>query len=49
MAYSLRPALLLSKDLRVIELQAIAQRHGVEITQDCERVRHFSTQSTESL
>ena len=49
MAYSLRPALLLSKDLRVSELQAIAKRHGVEITQDYERVQHFSTKSTESL
>ena len=42
MAYSLRPALLLSKDLRVLELQAIAQRHGVDISQDYERVRYFS-------
>ena len=42
MAYSARPALLLSKDLRVLELQAIAKRHGVEISQDYERVRHFS-------
>jgi putative PIN family toxin of toxin-antitoxin system len=42
MAYSLRPALLLSKDLRVLELQATAQRHGIEISQDYERVRHFS-------
>jgi putative PIN family toxin of toxin-antitoxin system len=42
MAYSLRPALLLSKDLRVLELQAIAQRHDVEISQNYERVRHFS-------
>jgi putative PIN family toxin of toxin-antitoxin system len=49
MAYSLRPALLLSKDLRVLELQAIAKRHGVEISQDYERVQHFSTKSTESL
>ena len=49
MAYSLRPALLLSKDLRVLELQAIAKRHGVEISQDYERVKHFSTPSTESL
>ena len=49
MAYSLRPALLLSKDLRVLELQAIAKRHGVEITQDYERIQHFSTPSTESL
>jgi putative PIN family toxin of toxin-antitoxin system len=49
MAYSLRPALLLSKDLRVLELQAIAKRYGVEITQDYERVQHFSTPSTESL
>ena len=48
-AYSLRPALLLSKDLRVLELQAIAKRHGVEISQDYERVRHFSTPSTESI
>ncbi len=42
MAYSLRPALLLSKDLRVLELQAIARRHSVDISQDYERVRHFS-------
>ena len=42
MAYSLRPALLLSKDLRVLELQAIAKHHGVDISQDYERVRHFS-------
>jgi putative PIN family toxin of toxin-antitoxin system len=48
-AYSLRPALLLSKDLRVLELQAIAKHHGVEISQDYERVQHFSTPSTESL
>jgi hypothetical protein len=39
----------LSKDLRVLELQATARRHGVEITQDYERVRHFSTPSTESI
>jgi putative PIN family toxin of toxin-antitoxin system len=42
MAYSARPALLLSKDLRVLELRAIAKHHGVEISQDYERVRHFS-------
>jgi putative PIN family toxin of toxin-antitoxin system len=42
MAYSLRPALLLSKDLRVLELQAIAKQHGVDISQDYERVRYFS-------
>jgi putative PIN family toxin of toxin-antitoxin system len=42
MAYSLRPALLLSKDLRVLELQAIANQHGVDISQDYERVLHFS-------
>jgi putative PIN family toxin of toxin-antitoxin system len=41
MAYSLRPALLLSKDLRVLELQAIAKQHGVEISQDYERMRYF--------
>jgi hypothetical protein len=37
MAYSIRPALLLSKDLRVLELCAIAKRHGVEISNqyDC--------------
>ncbi|MCM0028693.1 MAG: putative toxin-antitoxin system toxin component, PIN family [Polynucleobacter sp.] len=49
MAYSVRPALLLSKDLRVLELQGIAQRHSVEISRDYERVRHFSTQSTEGI
>lgn len=42
MAYSIRPALLLSKDLRVLELKTIAQRYGIEISQDYERVRHFS-------
>ncbi len=41
MAYSIRPALLLSKDLRVLELQVIAQRHDVEISQNYECVRHF--------
>ncbi len=37
MAYSIRPAFLLSKDLRVLELQAIAKRHGIEISKqyDC--------------
>jgi predicted nucleic acid-binding protein len=40
MAYSLRPALLLSKDLRVLELRAIAKHHGVEISNqyDCLQV-----------
>ena len=32
MAYSIRPALLLSKDLRVLELHASAKSHGVEIS-----------------
>ena len=49
LAFSVRPALLLSKDLRVLELHPIAMRYGVEITQDYERVRHFSTPLTESL
>ncbi len=37
MAYSIRPAFLLSKDLRVLELQAIAKRYGIEISKqyDC--------------
>ena len=37
MAYSLRPAFLLSKDLRVLELRAIAKHHGIEISNqyDC--------------
>jgi predicted nucleic acid-binding protein len=37
MAYSIRPAFLLSKDLRVLELSAIAKLHGVEISNqyDC--------------
>ncbi len=37
MAYSIRPAFLLSKDLRVLELRAIAKHHGVEISNqyDC--------------
>ena len=49
MAFSIRPALLLSKDLRVLELRPIAMRYGVEITQDYGRVRNFSTPLTESL
>jgi putative PIN family toxin of toxin-antitoxin system len=32
MAYSIRPALLLSKDLRVLELRVSAKGHGVEIS-----------------
>ena len=32
MAYSIRPAVLFSKDLRVLELRASAKGHGVEIT-----------------
>jgi putative PIN family toxin of toxin-antitoxin system len=37
MAYSIRPAFLLSKDLRVLELRTIAKHHGVEISNqyDC--------------
>jgi len=37
MAYSIRPALVLSKDLRVLELRAVAKHHGIEITNqyDC--------------
>jgi putative PIN family toxin of toxin-antitoxin system len=37
MAYSIRPALLLSKDLLVLELRPKAKPHGVEITNqyDC--------------
>jgi putative PIN family toxin of toxin-antitoxin system len=37
MTYSIRPALLLSKDLRVLELHAIAKHHGIEISNqyDC--------------
>ena len=40
MAYSIRPAFLLSKDLRVLELRAIAKPHGVEISNqyDCIQV-----------
>ena len=40
MAYSIRPAFLLSKDLRVLELSAIAKPHGVEISNqyDCIQV-----------
>ena len=49
LAFSVRPALLLSKDLRVLELHRTAMRYGVEITQDYERVRYFSTPLTESL
>ena len=32
MAYSIRPAVLFSKDLRVLELRASAKVHGVEIS-----------------
>ena len=32
MAYSIRPAVLFSKDLRVLELRVSANGHGVEIT-----------------
>jgi predicted nucleic acid-binding protein len=32
MAYSIRPAVLFSKDLRVVELRTGAKGHGVEIT-----------------
>lgn len=32
MAYSIRPAILFSKDLRVLELRVSAKGHGVEIT-----------------
>jgi putative PIN family toxin of toxin-antitoxin system len=37
MAYSIRPAFLLSKDLRVLELRVIAKHHGLEISNqyDC--------------
>lgn len=37
MAYSIRPAVLFSKDLRVLELRASAKGHGVEISNqyDC--------------
>jgi len=39
MAYSIRPALLLSKDLRVLELHAIAKHHGVEISNQYDRLQ----------
>ncbi|MDO9014161.1 MAG: hypothetical protein Q7U84_05195, partial [Polynucleobacter sp.] len=39
MAYSLRPALLLSKDMRVLELRASAKPHGVEITNQYDRAQ----------
>ncbi len=39
MAYSLRPALLLSKDLLVLELGASAKPHGVEITNQYDRAQ----------
>jgi predicted nucleic acid-binding protein len=39
MAYSIRPALLLSKDLRVLELQTIAKPHGVEISNQYDRLQ----------
>ena len=39
MAYSIRPALLLSKDLLVLELRAIAKTHGVEISNQYDRLQ----------
>lgn len=39
MAYSIRPALLLSKDLRVLELRAIAKHYGVEISNQYDRLQ----------
>jgi putative PIN family toxin of toxin-antitoxin system len=39
MAYSIRPALLLSKDLQVLELRAIAKPHGVEISNQYDRLQ----------
>jgi predicted nucleic acid-binding protein len=38
MAYSLRPALLLSKDLLVLELRTSAKPHGVEISNQYDRL-----------
>ena len=39
MAYSLRPALLLSKDLRVLELCASSKRHGIAISNQYDRLQ----------
>lgn len=39
MAYSIRPALLLSKDLLVLELRAIAKTHGVELSNQYDRLQ----------
>ena len=39
MAYSLRPALLLSKDLRVLELCVSAKRHGIAISNQYDRLQ----------
>jgi putative PIN family toxin of toxin-antitoxin system len=39
MAYSIRPALLLSKDLLVLELHTIAKTHGVEISNQYDRLQ----------
>lgn len=39
MAYSIRPAMLLSKDLLVLELGAIAKTHGVEISNQYDRLQ----------
>ena len=39
MAYSLRPALLLSKDLLVLELRTSAKPHGVEISNQYDRLQ----------
>ena len=39
MAYSVRPAVLLSKDLRVLELRAITKPHGVEISNQYDRLQ----------
>ena len=39
MAYSIRPALLLSKDLRVLELRTSAKPHGVDISNQYDRLQ----------
>ena len=39
MAYSLRPALLFSKDLRVLELCASSKRHGIAISNQYDRLQ----------
>ncbi len=46
MAYSIRPALLLSKDLLVLELRTSAKPHGVEISNQYDRLQTLLSSSS---